>query len=102
DGLQVGLLCEPLHLRIGFRRIDAEPATDLIEQSKDRRELLLGEDVDLQIQMRAAIREVLQVTLRDQNDARQDDRFEGQNQVQQIERMPIEREARRVQDDPDA
>ena len=50
--------------------------------------------------MRAQIANAAQIALSDQDNARQDDGLERENQVQQVERRHIEREAGGVDDQP--
>jgi len=103
-------LCgEPARIRRGgksrelaFIAVDAGPPCDLDEELEHPRVFLLGEQIDLQVEMIATLRDARLSILGDEDEGREKDRFEGDGERQERERKRIEarRAAGHVPTDP--
>ena len=64
---------------------------NVLKQAKHRRHFALGQEIDLQIEVRALVRLVRQAVLARQDEQREEDRLEGDGHRQEWEREVIER-----------
>jgi hypothetical protein len=76
-----------LHRRL---RLDAEPLGDATEQAQGDRGLLLGQQVDLEIEVGAPVRLAGHAVLADQDTDGDEDRLEGHDHGQEAERVGVE------------